>query len=98
MGTMTMKSTRGVLGHSLLLSLVRLHRSLIRLLRTSCFARALRCAYLFARSLAHSEAHEKEAFSYALNAVASTKGGLWVSKFTETKDICILRDVRRFQS
>merc|ERR1711951_261612 len=53
-GPMTMKSTRRVLGHSLLRSLVRSHRSLIRLLRTARFARALRCAHLFARSLTHS--------------------------------------------
>ena len=45
------KSTRRVLGHSLLRSVVRLHRSLIRLLRTARFARALRCAHSFARSL-----------------------------------------------
>ena len=53
-GRMTMKSTRRVLGHSLLRSLVRSHRSLIRLLRTARFARALRCAHSFARSLTHS--------------------------------------------
>jgi len=53
-GPMTMKSTRRVLGHSLLRSLVRSHRSLIRLLRTARFARALRCAHSFARSLTHS--------------------------------------------
>ena len=40
-----------VLGHSLVRSLVRSHRSLVRLLRTARFARALRCAHLFARSL-----------------------------------------------
>ena len=51
---MTMKSTRRVLGHSLLRSLVRSHRSLIRLLRTARFARALRCAHSLARSLTHS--------------------------------------------
>ena len=49
-----MKSTRRVLGHSLLRSLVRSHRSLIRLLRTARFARALRCAHSFARSLTRS--------------------------------------------
>ena len=53
-GRMTMKSTRRVLGHSLLRSLVRLHRSLIRLLRTARFARALRCAHSLARSLTRS--------------------------------------------
>ena len=31
--------------------LVRSHRSLVRLLRTACFARALRCALCCARSL-----------------------------------------------
>ena len=40
-----------VLGHSLVRSLVRSHRSLPRLLRTARFARALRCAHSFARSL-----------------------------------------------
>ena len=38
------------LGQSLLHSLVRSHRSLIRLIRTACLARALRCAHSFARS------------------------------------------------
>ena len=42
------KSTRRVLGHSLVRSLVRSHRSLIRLLRTGRFARALRCAHSLA--------------------------------------------------
>ena len=46
-----LKSTRKVLGHLFLRSLARSHRSLIRLLRTARFARALRCAYSFARSL-----------------------------------------------
>ena len=40
-----------VLGHSLVRSLVRSHRSLVRLLRTVRFARALRCAHSLARSL-----------------------------------------------
>ena len=51
---MTIKSTRRVLGHSLLRSLVRSHRSLIRLLRTARFARALCCAHSLARSLTRS--------------------------------------------
>ena len=54
MGRMTMKSTRRVLVHSLLRIVIRSHRLLIRLLRTARFARALRCAYSFARSLTHS--------------------------------------------
>ena len=45
-----MKSTRWILGHPLVLSLDRLHRSLIRLLCTAHF----RCAHSLARSLAHS--------------------------------------------
>ena len=49
-----MKLTRIVLGHSLLCSIVCSHRSLIRLLRTARFARALRCAHSFARSLTRS--------------------------------------------
>ena len=40
-----------VLGHSLVRSLVHLHRSLVRLLRPARFARALRCALSFACSL-----------------------------------------------
>ena len=40
-----------VLGHSLVRSLVRSHRSLIRLLQTARFAPTLRCNHLFARSL-----------------------------------------------
>ena len=43
-----------VMGHSLVRSLVRSHRSPVRLLRTARFARALRCAHSFARSLTHS--------------------------------------------
>ena len=38
------------LGHSLVRSLVRSHRSLIRLLRTARFTRALRCAHSFPSS------------------------------------------------
>ena len=40
-GQNCMKSTRRVLGHSLVRSLIRSHRSLIRLLRTTRFARSL---------------------------------------------------------
>ena len=50
------------LGHSLVRLLVRSHCLLVRLLRTARFARALRCAYSLARSLAHfvhSLAHGK---------------------------------------
>ena len=39
------------LGHSLVCSLIRSHRSLVCLLRTARFARALRCAHSFGRSL-----------------------------------------------
>ena len=53
MGRMFLKSTRRVLGHSLLCSLVRSHHSLIRLLRT---ARALRCALSFAHLPTYSQA------------------------------------------
>ena len=48
------KSARWVLCNSFIRSLVRSHRSLIRLLHTARFARALRCAHSFARSLTHS--------------------------------------------
>ena len=66
-----MKSTRRVLGHLLLRSLVRLYRSLIRLLRTAHFARALRCAHSFARSLTDSGAHGKGIYVCELNASIS---------------------------
>ena len=58
-GRNCIKSTRRVLGHSLLCSVFCSHRSLIRLIRTARFARALRCAPLrsFVHSLAHSGAH-----------------------------------------
>ena len=42
------------LGHSLVRPLVRSHRSLIRLLRPTCFARALRCTHSLAHSLPSS--------------------------------------------
>ena len=41
----------GVLGHSLVRSLVRSHRSLVRLLRSTRFARPLRCAHSLARGI-----------------------------------------------
>ena len=47
-----------VLGHSLVRSLIRPHRSLICLLRTARFAHALHCAHSFVRSLARSLAPE----------------------------------------
>ena len=56
MGRMTMKSSRRVLGHLLVHSLVRSHRSLIRLLGTARFA----------RSLTRSRAHGKEVYVYGL--------------------------------
>ena len=59
-----MKSTRKVLGHSLL----RSHRSLIRLLRTARFAALIRS---LARSLTRSRAHGKEVHVYELNASIS---------------------------
>ena len=43
-----------ILGQSLVRSLIRTHRSLVCLLRTTRFARALCCAPWLARSLAHS--------------------------------------------
>ena len=46
---MTMKMICRVLGHLLVCSLICLHHSLIRLLRTACFARTLRCAHMFTR-------------------------------------------------
>ena len=51
---MSMNSTRWVLSHSLVQSLICSHLSLIRLTCTAHFARALRCAHSFARLLAHS--------------------------------------------
>ena len=50
-----------VLGHSLVRSLICLHRSLVRLLRPAHFARALRCADSlahFAHSLAHGTVND----------------------------------------
>ena len=72
-GRMTMKSTRRVLGHLLLRSLVCSHRSLNCLLCTARFAHALRCAHSFAHSLTHSRAHKKEIFFYESNASISYK-------------------------
>ena len=54
MGRMTIKSTRRVLVHSLVCSLVHSCRTLIRFLRTACFARALHCAHSFAHLLPSS--------------------------------------------
>ena len=48
------KIQTAVPGHSLVRSLVRSHRSLVRLLRTACFPCALHCAYSFACSLTSS--------------------------------------------
>ena len=50
-GTEQPKIQTNVLGHSLVDSLVRLHRSLFRLLHPACFARALRCAHSLTCSL-----------------------------------------------
>ena len=58
MGRMTIKSTRSVLGHSLVHSLIHSHPTLIRSFRTVRFACALRCVHFFVRSLAHSLAPE----------------------------------------
>ena len=52
--TMTVKSTRRVLGHSLLRLLVCSHHSLIPLLCTARSVCAVRYAQTFARSLTHS--------------------------------------------
>ena len=60
MGRMTIKSTRSVLGHSLVRSLIPSHPTLIRSLRTVCFACALRCAHSFVRSLNHILPSSKE--------------------------------------
>ena len=70
-GEMAMQSTCRLLGHLLLRSFVRSHRSLIRLLRTARFARALRRAHSLARSLTHSRAHGKEVSVYGINASIS---------------------------
>ena len=62
LGRMTMKSTRSVLGHSLLSLPVRSHRSLFRLLRTARFTRVLRSAPIIrslTRSLTQFGAHGK---------------------------------------
>jgi len=67
-----------VMGHSLVRSLVRSHRSLVRLLRTARFARALRCAHSFARSLAHS-------------LPSSWDSGIFLSYFQSVLDHCALK-------
>ena len=59
---------RRELGHSLAHSLVRSHRSLIRLFRTARSAALIRS---LARSLTRSGAHGKEVFVYELNASIS---------------------------
>ena len=59
-GRMTMKSTRRVLGHSLLRSLVRSHRSSIHLLLTARFVLPATLIHSFVRSLAHFAAQGKE--------------------------------------
>ena len=65
MGKKDMKLTHGVLGYLLVGLLIRSHRSLIHLIhtlirlpRTVCFARAIRCAH----SLTSSPAHGKELY------------------------------------
>ena len=50
-----------VLGHSLVHSLIRSHRSFVHLLCTDCFARVLHCAYL-PHSLAHGTVNNWMAF------------------------------------
>ena len=74
-GWMPVKSTRRVLGHSLVRTLDHSHSSRIRLLRTACFSRALRCtqafAHLLARSLMRPRAQGKEAYFFELYASIS---------------------------
>ena len=70
---MTIKSTRRVLGHSLVRSLIRLHHSLIRYV-PHCSHRSRVPLRPFARSLAHSFASElmgKVVFVNELNASIS---------------------------
>ena len=80
-----------------------LHRSLIRLLRTTRFARALHCAHSFARSLAHSLAPElirqwvfvcetNISISYSINPLC----GGWTSKQTcgQRTDMISFEDAR----
>ena len=66
-----------VMGHSLIRSLVRSHRSLVRLLRTARFARALRCAHSFARSLTHS-------------LLSSWDSGVLLSDFQSVLTLCVV--------
>ena len=70
-GRKSMKSTRGLLGHSLLRSLVRSHRTLVHLLCTPRYTRALRWAHSFARSLTRWGAHGKEVYVLDRNASIS---------------------------
>ena len=66
MGTMTVKLTRKALGDLLLRSLLCSQRSLICLLRTVCFARALRCAHSFARLLTHPLRNSRERVFFSM--------------------------------
>ena len=43
----------------------------IRVLRTACFARALRCLHSFAHLLTHSESHMKVVYAYGMNTLIS---------------------------
>ena len=90
-----------VLGHSLVRSLVRSHRSLVCLFRTARFARALRCAHSFTRLFAHfaySLARGKEVLLYEMKAsrrlyTFSTQCGLTLEGVELASDSGVEREV-----
>ena len=80
-----------VVGHSLVRLLVCSHHSLVRLLRTARFARALHCAHLFAH-FAHSFARGKVGIlmfqnQAVLNHSATVMKTLMMIKTTTTKHL-----------
>ena len=81
------------LGHSLVRSHVHSHRSLTHLLCTARFARALRCARSFARSLTRSlpSSSDREIF---LSNFQSVLNHCAVAVFSEGINVCMLADVR----
>ena len=91
LGGRTTKSTRLVLGYSHINLLVYSHRSLIHLLHTACFARALHCAHSSACMLTHllmelMELMKKMYLSKNLTRrfhITSTHGGLAVTRYRQ---------------
>ena len=85
-GRMTTKSTRRVLGHLRLCLLVCSHCSLIRFPRTARFARALRFAHLFVRSLTHSRACRKVKTTWFCPTVIWPERNEWREQGTRAEE------------